>query len=117
MRERLIRSTHDSKADVLIAAFHEPGDDGVIRTLATRQNVGMLGIQTETRAAILQHESHAIHRDSRAERGKDTLNPAGDVALAVDDGQINGIAAGNLRRRDISRSLFVDSSSAARCRA
>ena len=99
MRQRLVGTAHDAEADVQVAALHERRDDGVERALAAGEHVGMLGIERESGAAILQSEAHAVDRDAGTEIAEDALNPARDVAVVVDHGQIGGIACRPAGRR------------------
>src|ERR1700730_6461521 len=96
MREGLIGAAHDAESNVSVASFHETRDDGVIRTFAPREDIGMGGIERETGASILEHETHAFNRDSRTEIAEDALNPTHDISLAVGYRQIGGIASGYL---------------------
>ena len=56
VRKRLICASHDAESDVLIAAFHECGNNGVKWTLAGREHVGRIGIEKKQRAAIFRWE-------------------------------------------------------------
>src|SRR3954454_18118544 len=67
MRQRLVCAAHNSKTDVLISAFHKGRDDGVERAFVWREYIWRIGIQRKQRTTILQHESHAFHRDAGAE--------------------------------------------------
>jgi len=79
----LIHSAHNPEADMLVAALHESGDDGVERPFARRQRVRMLRIVGERAAPIVQNESHALHGDSRSEDIGNTLDPRNDIAFAI----------------------------------
>ena len=93
MGHGLHRAAHDAEADMLVALFHEGRNDGVERALSTGEHVGMLGIEIETRAAILQHKAHAFHGDARAEAGIYALNPTSDVAVFIHDGEVGCVAS------------------------
>src|SRR4029079_9823957 len=88
----LIRSSHNAKAYVLIPFFHERRNDGVKRALARREYVGRCWIEGEESTTILKNESHAADSDARAEQGVVALNEGDDVAIAIDGGQVGGIA-------------------------
>jgi len=58
--QRLVGPAHDAEADVNVALLHERRNDGVKRTLAWRQNIGMSGFKGEEPAAILQCKARAF---------------------------------------------------------
>src|SRR5205823_9813994 len=86
--ERLVGAAHDTKSDVVVAVFHESGDDGVEGALARGKRVGFGGIEHEKGTAILQDESHAADRNAGAEAGEVALDKRDDVAVLVDGGEI-----------------------------
>ena len=61
VRQWLIRTAHDAKADVNISAFHECGNNSVERALAWGQCVWIVGVQDEQFSAIAQRETHATN--------------------------------------------------------
>src|SRR5258706_2807836 len=109
MRQRLIRAAHDAESDMQVAALHEGRDDGVKRPLAAGENVGMVRLQREPRATVLQQESHAIDGDSGTELRVHALDPTGYVAVLVDDREIGGITADWLTwRHHTIRLVWID---------
>ena len=93
MRQRLVCAAHNSEADVLISAFHKGRDDGVERAFVWREYIGRIGIQRKQRTTILQHESHAFHRDAGAKALVIALNQRHDIAVAIDRGQVCRVAS------------------------
>ena len=87
--------------------------------LRGRERVGMRGIEIEQRPAILQMEAHALHRHTRAEAHTEALNQRDDVAVLVDDAEVDGVAAQSHRDRPgvASQRARAGSMSAARSRA
>src|SRR5579884_2179290 len=64
VREWLICPTHDAEADVLVSSLHKRRNDGVKRTLMRRDYVRRVRIKRKQCTSVLQHESHAAHRDA-----------------------------------------------------
>src|SRR5262249_28945474 len=62
--QRLVRASHDAKADMNVAALHERRNDRVEWPLARLQCIGMVAVENKQRSAILQWKSHSIHHDS-----------------------------------------------------
>ena len=56
------------------------------------ERVGMLRIQFEQRAAILQVEPVFVHHDTRSEAQVHALDQRHDIAVAIDHRKINGVA-------------------------
>src|SRR5436305_6904201 len=92
MCQWLIGAAHDSEADVDIVFFHERGNDGMKGTLARSERIGVAGIEGDKSAAILQHKSHAEHRNAWAERIIVALNQRSNIAVFVDRSEIPGVA-------------------------
>src|SRR5258705_470319 len=89
----LIPGAHDAEADTKVALLHEPRDDRVQRTLARCQHVRVVFVEREERAAILQREAGASRHQPAAEPLVDALNERHDVAVAIDCGKIDRVAA------------------------
>src|SRR5271166_3394530 len=92
MSKRLIEAAHDAKANVLLAVLHERGNDGVERALATGKRIGRRGIEREKASAVLQGESHAHHGHVRSKVVVVALDEREDIAFAIDDGEVSGVA-------------------------
>ena len=73
-------------------SLHEAGNDGVERALAAGKRVGRRGVEREKAAAVLQGEAHALHGHVRSEVVVVALDDGEDVAFAIDDGEVGGIA-------------------------
>jgi len=113
MGKRLISASHDAETDVLIAALHEGGNDGMERALASGEQIGMPGLKSEQRAAILHDEAHTLRSQPRPEFIVDAFNPARDIALFVDDSELSGVAAHRVAIGHVAVGLFrVDERSA-----
>src|SRR5260370_7912831 len=93
VRLGLVPSAHDSKADPNIAFLEEGRNDGVQGTLARLERVGVLRIEAEQRAPVLQAKASARCHQSRAETAVVTLNQGDDVALFVDRRHVDGVGA------------------------
>ena len=91
MGQRLVRAAHDSESDVLLAAFHERGNDSVKRTLAWSQSIRARRIEREQSASVLQCKPHAADGNARAEAFVVTLDERNDVAVAIDHREIGGV--------------------------
>ena len=61
------------------------------------ERVRVRGIEFEQPAAILQREAVIVHHHARPEVLVDALNQGCDVAVAIDHGEIDGIAGHGLR--------------------
>src|SRR5258708_40321108 len=89
--QRLIGAAHNAETDVLRTALHQGRNDGVKRPLSARENVRVSRIEREPSTAVLQNKAHALDRNAGAELREHALNPAGDVAVAIDHSQISGV--------------------------
>ena len=69
------------------------GNDRVQRALARSEHVRMVGLQREQRAAVVQHEAGSRRHDAAAEARIQALNQRDDVAVLVDGGQVDRVAA------------------------
>src|ERR1019366_2648143 len=90
VRHGLIRAPHDAERDVLVVSLHETRDDGVIRPLASCEDVGMIRLECKTGTATLQWESS--YRHARAESAIDALDPARHIAMTIDHREVNRFA-------------------------
>src|SRR5208283_1512554 len=98
--ERLIHAAHDPEADVLRAAFHEGWDDGAEGPLSAGQSVRGFGVKRKESATVLQDKTHTLDCDSGSKTDVVALNEREDVAFAIHDGKISGVAAGERARSD-----------------
>ncbi len=100
--QRLVRSSHDPEANVLLSMLHASRNDGVERPLARGEGVRRRRIERKQRTAILQHESHAVHHNVRAERFIIALNQRDDVALAIHDRKVSRVTGGRRAGRNLA---------------
>src|SRR4051812_39912927 len=100
MCERLVRTAHDAEADMDIATLHKGRNDGVERPLAAREEVGVVGFERESGAAVVKDKTHTFHGYARAKRRGDALDPADDVTFFVCDCEVRGVAGHCLSRLD-----------------
>ena len=77
----------------VVAAFHEPRDDRVQRPLARSERVRVRLVEREQCAAVVQREAGAGRDDRGAEPFVDALDQRDDVAVAVDDGEVDRVVA------------------------
>ena len=98
VRLRLIPRAHDPEPDAHAVLLHEPGNDRVERPLSRREHVRVIGVEREQRAAVLKHEAAFPGTDAAAESVVRALDERDDVAVPVDGGKIDRIAA--VRGRD-----------------
>ena len=68
VRLRLIEPAHDAEPDAHGVLLHERGNDRVQRSLARREHVGMVRLEREERAPVLQREPRAGRHETAAER-------------------------------------------------
>src|ERR1700730_13469133 len=64
VRQGLIRTAHDAKTDVNIAALHKSGNDGVKRTLPGRERVRIVFVEDKQGSTIVERETHSLDHDS-----------------------------------------------------
>ena len=69
----------------------EGGDDGVEWAFFGGKTVGVVGIEGEEVAAILQGEAEGPGDESGAETAVDGLDEGDAVAVFVDDGEVDGV--------------------------
>src|SRR5580698_6578833 len=106
MGERLISSAHDAETNMLRAALHQRGNDGMERALSPGENVRMPRIEREPATAVLQNKAHALDRNARAELSEHALNPAGHVPVTIDHSEISGVTVDRLSGRHFAIGLF-----------
>src|SRR5258708_285451 len=85
-----------------LAPLHERGNNGVKRTLAWLQRVGMRPIERKQGAAVLQDESHSLHHYAGAEAGVIALNERRNVPVLIDRGEVSGVTGGGISRARIA---------------
>src|SRR5262249_4974435 len=111
----LYRAAHHPEARVRGAiARDEPGDDGVERTLAGPDLIGVAGLQREPGSAILQTDARPRDHDARAEAHVVRLDERHHHAVRVGSGQIH--RPGSRRRAvlEILSAAALDQAGAAR---
>src|SRR5215217_2276727 len=79
---------------------HKPRDQRVKGTFARRYGVRQSRIQREAGPAIVEREAGTWHYDSRAEFVEEAVDEGDHVAVAVGNGEIDGLA-GRERRPGI----------------
>ena len=92
VRLRLVPASHDAESDTEMIALHERRDYGLQRAFSRRERVGVMTIEVEQAAAVLEHESGTVGDDRRSERREIALNERRDIALTVDGAEIRRIA-------------------------
>ena len=86
----------------VFALPHHAGDDRVHRPLAAGDAVGVVRVDDEARAPVLQH--HAGRRaEARAEGCEQRVDEGDRVALAIHHGEVDGIAVGRVAGRQLRR--------------
>ena len=90
---RLHVAAHHAEAQPRLAVFVGHGrDDRVVGTLARRELVGMAFFEREQRAAVLEHHACTRYDHARAEVVEDRVDERDDVAVLVDDRQVDRVA-------------------------
>ena len=90
---RLHVAAHDAERQPRLAVLHHHRrHERVKRTLVRRDLIGVSGPEVEEAAAVLQQDAGVAGHDARAEVVEERLNQRHDVALAVGDGQVDGVA-------------------------
>ena len=109
---RLHEAAHDAVDGVqgIVGGVGQQGrDDGVVGPLAGGVDVGVVGrVEDEVGAAVLQREAAALGDDAGAEAGVVAVDEGAAVALAVRDGEVDGVApgvGGRGRRRTVAEVL------------
>ncbi len=93
---RLHETAHHAEGGVecaVISICCHAGDDGVVGALARLQPVGVIGIETEIGAAVLQGEAPAARHDTGSEAHVIAVDERAGVALAVHHAEIDRVAA------------------------
>ena len=80
----LVPGTHDAETHPQVPLLHEARNDRMKRTLARCEDVGVLVVEREEGAAILQREAGAGRDQPAAESLVDALNQRHDVAFTID---------------------------------
>ena len=70
------------------------GDDGMVGALAGRQGVGMVGLQAEIVAAVLQGKSPASRDDAGAKAHVIAVDERAGVASRIHDAEIHRVRRG-----------------------
>lgn len=93
---RLHEAAHDAKRRMKRSVFDvggHGGDDGVVRSLARLQLVGVLGVERETCASVLKGETAALGDDAGAETAVVGVDEGGGVSVRIRDGEIDRVTA------------------------
>src|SRR5271156_2073370 len=90
---RLKITAHHAEAEPrLIILRHHRRDDGMEGALVRLEPVEGIGIERETVAPILDHETGLSGDEKRPEGPRVALNERAAIAVLVDDAQINRVA-------------------------
>src|SRR5713101_8280297 len=92
VRLRLIPSAHDSKTNPHVSLLQESRDDRVERSLARRENIRVLRIEAEKRAAVLEAKTRSRCNQARTEAAVVALDERNDIPFAIDGGHVDGVA-------------------------
>ena len=97
----------------LLFPERERRDQRVQRHLARLEAIGMLRVEREVRAAVLQHDAGLGRGDARSEHAVEAEDERGRVALRVDRGHVHGVAGQAAVRRHLvpRRALAIDQAS------
>lgn len=93
---RLHEPAHDAESAVqrpVGRVGHHAGDDGVVGTLPGLQFVGVVRVEAEVGAAVLQREAAALGDDAGAKTAIVAVDEGRGVAVLVRDGEVDGVAA------------------------
>jgi hypothetical protein len=106
MALRLHRPAHHAEAGERLAVAGDEGrDDGLERTLARRIAVGMVVLQHEHLAAVLQDEAQPRRRHAAAHAAVVGLDQRDHHAVGIGHGHVDGVALLQLLRRTRLRFL------------
>src|SRR5947209_20539734 len=96
---------HAERHDRSIGLRHHSRNDRVKRAFARRNSVWMLGIENEAFAAIVEENAGFRTSQACAEIRENRIYETDRVAVAIDDGDLDGIAVfwRSLRRNRIDR--------------
>src|SRR5688572_28683551 len=109
MRVSLNRSLHVAHRQQRLAVLHdEAGDDGVERPFARRDPVGMRLIPGESRAAVMQHEAIARHRNPAAIHVEHAVHDRSHIAPAIRRHEVDGAALQIARHPGYAGLVHVD---------
>ena len=93
-------TAHDAeRAQGLAVPRQEPGNDGVVRVLARRDDVGVALGKGEARAAVLQADARARHEHAGPEALVEALDHGDAVALSIGGAEVDRVPARRGRRR------------------
>src|ERR1043166_973323 len=110
MRERLVGPAHDAEPNMHVTALHKGRNDGMKRTLARLESVGVRAVKRKQRATVLQGKSHSIDDYARTKAGVVALDERSNVAVFIDYGKIGGITGRGISRTRIAvRPIWVGS--------
>ena len=105
----LHRTTHDAEAHQRFAVFAEKArDDGLKRTFARGDDIGMTRFQVEAVAAVLQADAGAGHHDAGAEAGVVGLDVRHHHARLIGCRQVDRAACGRMAERRVLRLFHID---------
>ena len=87
----LVEAAHNAEGNALVGVGEEAGDDGVQWALVWGDAVGMVGVDVEEAAAVVEVEAEIVGGDAGAEFVEDGLDPGDHVSVFVDDGEVDGV--------------------------
>src|SRR5688572_803751 len=93
VRLGLIEPAHNAEAYPVTILLHEARNDCVQGALTRGQRVGVIGLQGEERAAIVQGKTRTLRYERCAEAHVDTLDQRRNVAFAVDCAEIDSVVS------------------------
>ena len=95
MTLRLHESAHDAvdRVEAAVVRVRDHGrDDGVVGSLPRREDVGVVFLEGEIRAAVLEGEAATFGDDAGAETAVVAVDEGAAVSVLVGGGEVDGVA-------------------------